>query len=116
VTAPKPYRPDAQGLADASLTPEARFQVQVIGLARRLNYRAYHTHDSRRSEAGFPDLVLVRPPRVIFIELKSGRRRLTLEQLAWMAELETCTEVDAFVLRSGRDGSADLTALAERLR
>lgn len=33
---------------------------------------------------GFPDLVLVRPPRLVFAELKAERGRLTAEQEHWL--------------------------------
>jgi hypothetical protein len=49
--------------------------------------RQYHTFDSRRSAAGFPDLVLVRRRRVIFAELKRDGKSPTAEQAAWLAEL-----------------------------
>lgn len=110
------WHPDAAGLAEASLTDEAAFQVQVIALAKRLGYRAYHTHDSRRSEPGFPDLVLVKPPRLLFLELKVGRRQLTDEQRAWLAELDACEQVEAFAVRGRSDRTTDLAALAELLR
>lgn len=112
-----PLKPDPYALAAESLAgdPEARLQVQVIRHARRLGYRAYHTYDSRRSEGGFPDLVLVKPPRVVFIELKVGRKQLTDRQQAWMADLERCDEVDAFTFRGSADGTADLTELLRRL-
>lgn len=89
---------------------EKQFQARVVELARILGYSIYHTHDSRRSEPGFPDLVLVRPPRVLFVELKAGRRRLTDDQAAWMALLERCDQVDAFTLRGRLDGADDLGA------
>ncbi|HYI67091.1 MAG TPA: VRR-NUC domain-containing protein [Candidatus Limnocylindrales bacterium] len=111
-----PYRPDPQALADASMTPEAALQVRVVGLARAHGWTAYHTNDSRRSEAGFPDLVLVRPPRVLFVELKVGHRQLTVDQQRWMRLLEGCTEVGAFVLRGRLDGVDDLTGFEGVLR
>lgn len=112
----RPYRPDAQALADASMTPEAAFQVRVVTLARDHGWRAYHTHDSRRSDPGFPDLVLVRPPRVLFVELKVGRRQLTGDQEAWMRLLEQCDRVDAFTLRGAIVGGDDLAGVEELLR
>ena len=39
---------------------EKQFQQSVVEVARTLKWRVYHTHDSRRSAAGFPDLVLTR--------------------------------------------------------
>ena len=39
---------------------EADFQAQVVKLALLLGWKVYHTHDSRRSREGFPDLILIR--------------------------------------------------------
>jgi hypothetical protein len=67
---------------------EAQLQTAVLELAALFKWRHYHTHDSRRSAAGFPDLVLVRPPDVLYVELKSDKGRLTPEQTAWLQDLE----------------------------
>lgn len=48
----------------------------------------YHTHDSRRSEPGFPDLVLVRGGRLIFAELKKETEYPTPEQKKWLHQLD----------------------------
>lgn len=57
-------------------------------MAQWLGYRLqYHTHDSRHSAAGFPDLVLVGRGRLLFIEVKSATGKLTTPQLAWYAGL-----------------------------
>ena len=58
---------------------ERQFQRQVLDLARLCGYRAYHTHDSRRSQPGFPDIVLVNPERrhTLFVELKTSTGRVT---------------------------------------
>jgi len=58
---------------------EAAWQATVIRIGREAGWWAYHTHDSRRSERGFPDLVLVRE-RVIFAELKRRGAQLRKEQ------------------------------------
>ena len=39
---------------------EKKFQAAVLQIANMYGWLAYHTHDSRRSAPGFPDLVLVR--------------------------------------------------------
>jgi hypothetical protein len=66
---------------------EAQWQAQVVGLAGFYGWRVYHTHDSRRSAPGFPDLVLVRPPELIFAELKGESTRVTPDQEAWLTDL-----------------------------
>lgn len=67
---------------------EAAFQQQVVNLAGYYGWRCYHTHDSRRSQAGFPDLVLVRGPELIFAELKTDKGRVRAEQQLWIRDLE----------------------------
>lgn len=71
---------------------ERNLQRHVIALAEMRNWRVYHTHDSRRSQAGFPDLVMVRLlcafpdslTEAVIVELKSERGRVTPEQEAWL--------------------------------
>jgi hypothetical protein len=65
---------------------EAAWQNLVVKLAFQLNWQWYHTHDSRRSQPGFPDLVLVRE-RVIFAELKAAKGRLDQWQKRWVEQL-----------------------------
>lgn len=70
---------------------EAQFQQQVIDLAKLHGYTLiYHTHDSRRSQPGFPDLVLVseRHGRALFRELKTGTGRLTEAQFNWISGMK----------------------------
>jgi len=78
---------------------EAAFLTQVIDLAQALHWRAHHVRPAWskkgwrtpiQGDPGFPDLVLVRPPRVIFAELKSERGRLSDEQEIWIDWLEKC--------------------------
>jgi hypothetical protein len=47
----------------------------------------YHAFDSRRSERGFPDVVVVGPHGVLWRELKSDRGRLTPDQVLWLDRL-----------------------------
>lgn len=73
----------------AKAMSERQLQDQVIELAKRMGFISYHTHDSRRSAPGFPDLVLVHPKqrRIIWRELKSETGTPTPEQKAWISTL-----------------------------
>lgn len=68
---------------------ERELQDHIVGLARSLGWLAYHTHDSRRSEPGYPDLHLVHPGRgaSLFRELKSTKGRISPDQRKWGAAL-----------------------------
>jgi len=65
---------------------EKEFQQTVVDMARLLGWRVYHTHDSRRSEPGFPDLCLVRD-RIVFLELKTATGKVTPEQAGWISAI-----------------------------
>ena len=58
----------------------------------------YHTHDSRRSPSGYPDLVCVGPGGVLYRELKTMRGRVTKAQDEWLCAL-TFAGADAQVWR-----------------
>ena len=87
----------------ASFVMEKDFQAQVLDLARLCGWLCYHTHDSRRSAPGFPDLVLVRPPRLVFAELKSEEGKLRPEQRAWLKTLASCTQAPESYMWRPRD-------------
>lgn len=72
---------------------EKAFQAAVITEAKRHGWRVYHTHDSRKSEAGFPDLVMVRGERCIFAELKREKGRPSAAQSNWLDDLRAVTTV-----------------------
>ena len=78
---------------------EKDFQAQIVELAALAGWRLiYHTHDSRRSNPGFPDLVMMRPPEIIVLEVKREKGRLTAEQGEWIDGFRACG-IEAHVVR-----------------
>ena len=85
---------------------EAQLQRMVIEEAKRLGWGKpisrddmpanycliYHTHDSRKSAWGFPDLVLchVGQLRVLYVEVKREGEKPDPFQLAWHESLLAC--------------------------
>lgn len=100
---------------------EADFTRGVLDLARILGWRSAHFRAARTQRGwrtpvqgdgrGWPDLVLVRPPRVVVAELKADSGRVSHDQAAWLAYLERCPGVEVFVWRP-----ADLDGIAQVLR
>jgi VRR-NUC domain len=75
---------------------EAQFQKAVTDALSVLGWRWCHFRPARTArgwrtplsgDAGFPDIVAVRDKRVLFLELKAERGRLSGEQAGWLAEL-----------------------------
>ncbi len=78
---------------------ERQWQAQIVKLAETVGWLCYHTHDSRRSHKGFPDLVMVRAPEIIFAELKVKSAevkagQLTAEQNIWIRALAECGDLN----------------------
>ena len=87
--------------------PEASLQKQVIDLARLNGFLVHHVRPAMTSkgyrtavqgDVGFCDLVLVKPPRVLFRELKAQKGRVAPEQQAWLDCLQA-SGADARVWR-----------------
>jgi hypothetical protein len=90
---------------------EKEWQSTVVTLAKQLGWLTYHTHDSRRSAHGFPDLVCVRD-RVVYLELKRENRKtskLTDDQKVWIRWLIDAG-AEVYVVRPSR-----LQAVADML-
>ena len=66
---------------------EKAWQADVVKLARTFGWSIFHTYDSRRSNPGLPDLILVRD-RIVWAELKRQSGKLSLAQQLWIAALE----------------------------
>lgn len=81
--------------------PEDDLLNQVLDACRIFHWRAAHFRPALTKHGwrtpvqadgkGFPDLVLVRPPRIIFAELKSDTGKLSVEQKVWLDALGACT-------------------------
>lgn len=89
-TARKTVSPRKRSTPTKPKQSEAGFLTTIRAMAKGFGWATYHTHDSRRSEAGFPDLVMTRRPRVIFAELKKDGKKPTAAQQAWLTELKAC--------------------------
>lgn len=76
------------GMQDQTPAPPLRssedaFQDLVVEVMERSGFLVWHDHDSRRNEAGLPDLIAVRDDRVLFIELKTERGTMRQWQEVW---------------------------------
>jgi hypothetical protein len=84
---------------------EREFQRQVMDYARLNGWEVRHIHDSRREvvdrkrgrllvgdadAAGLPDLIMVRPPVVLFAELKRRRGKASDAQVFFLGLLAGC--------------------------
>ena len=84
---------------EAGTVSEAAFQSLLIDLAEATGWLVFHDRDSRGSRPGLPDLVLVKPPYLYFMELKAERGTLTPEQREWLMALRQCSVLKAGVFR-----------------
>ena len=87
---------------------EKDFQRRVIELARLLGYRVYHHRPAMvgkrvvtalEGDPGLPDLILCKPPRLLFCELKVGRNKPSDAQSAWLGALGSCDGVESYLWR-----------------
>jgi hypothetical protein len=81
------------------LAAERDLQETLRIAALRNGWMAYHTHDSRRSESGFPDLILIRDGRMLVFELKAQKGRVSPQQRAWIAAFDLLPMTIAAVVR-----------------
>lgn len=84
---------------DRGLTLEKDWSQTVYDAARRCGWRAYRVLRSKGSTPGVPDLMLLKPGRIIFAELKNEKGDPTAAQSEWLAELATVPGVETFLWR-----------------
>lgn len=88
---------------------EKDFQSTIVMTAKLFGWKhVYHTRDSRGSDKGFPDLVLVRYGRIIFAELKVKKQQLTIEQERWLEALQVAADVMAPYIPDGADAGVEV--------
>lgn len=94
--------------ARAEMLSESAFQKQVIDLAHQFGWTVAHFRAALSQKGrwltplqgdakGFPDLVLLKPPSLIFAELKAERGVLSDEQAAWISRLAQVPGVKAVI-------------------
>ena len=100
---------------------EQGYQRAILRLAGLLGWRYCHFRAARtlhgwrtpvEGDAGFPDLVLCRPPRLILAEIKSARGRYSPAQRAW---LDVLSGVPGVEVCEWRDGQTTLEEIREIL-
>src|SRR5262245_35245971 len=77
---------------------EGQWLRYVCDLAQENGWSTYHTHTARYSNAGFPDLVMMRPPEIVVAELKSKRGVVTESQMHWLMLFDACG-IESYVWR-----------------
>ena len=88
---------------------EASLQQAIIEAACILGFMVMHINDSRLQRAtGWPDLTLVKPPRLIMAELKREGRYPTKAQREWLAALDGCPGVEVYSWRPRHWSSGEI--------
>jgi hypothetical protein len=102
-------RPMDANAALARSMSEAQLLRLVVEAAKRFGWLVHHDRpaQNRRGQwqtpvmgvVGFPDLVLVRPPRCLVVELKRERGRTTDHQNLWLEAFANVQSVETRIWR-----------------
>jgi hypothetical protein len=79
------------------LATEKQLHDMLRAAALRNDYLVYHTHDSRRSDAGFPDLICIKRGAIFALELKAQKGRVSAQQEMWLNAWSSCGAYAAVV-------------------
>ena len=90
------YRLELPKFFVAKTMTEKELSQNVVDAARSFGWMVYRTWRSIHSEAGYPDLTMVKPPRVLFAELKRQGQRATMAQIEWLESLGACPQVETY--------------------
>lgn len=96
---------------DVPRQTEKDFLAQVLDAAKLFGWATYHPFLSKWSQRGYPDLTLVRPPRMILAELKADRGQPTVDQAQWLELLGQVPGIEVHLWRP-----ADLDEIVAVLR
>lgn len=87
----------------------SQLQQQIMDLAKLRGWRVAHFRPALTTKGwrtpvsgdgrGFPDLVLLRPPRIVVFECKSQYETVSTEQTEWIDDFMHCNGVMAGVVR-----------------
>ncbi len=101
-----------RGKSDRAKITETQLREQTRDLCKNLGWKFHFTWSSIHSPKGWPDLVLCRPPRLIFVELKTDKGILSPEQGEWLEALAGC-DCEVYVWRP--DDIDEITRILQRL-
>lgn len=93
---PEAVTPDARARPDRIRASEDDWASVVADWATVNGWWSLHVPDSRRVRAGLPDWLLIRPPRVVFAELKVDGGRVRPAQKEVRALLARCPGVEVY--------------------
>ncbi len=80
-------------------TNEKQWQKRVEGALRQYGFLVYHTLRSKGSTPGFPDICAVKGERLLYVELKTEKGKLSEHQRAWLDALAAVPCAEVFVWR-----------------
>jgi hypothetical protein len=89
----------AKASTPLDLMTEKELSANIVQVAAAFGWLSYHTYRSMNSPAGFPDWVFVRPPRLLFVELKSAKGKMRPLQQLWIDRVGKVPNVEAYVIR-----------------
>ena len=75
---------------------ERDLREQIRDLCKLFGWQFWFCWTSLHSPRGMTDLILCRPPRLIFAELKSDTGKLTASQQEWADLLRACLGVEYY--------------------
>jgi len=73
-----------------SIVDEAKLRGWLVHHSLPAQNRRGQWSTAIQGDRGLPDLILVCPPRVVFMEVKAERRKMSPEQDRWIDALDAC--------------------------